>query len=101
MSNSKHEPTDETREQVKLLAAYGTQPECIARVQRITLRELQASYKDELETAEIEAVAKVAESLYRRAIGTPAGGGKPGTPGDNVAAIYILETRGGWKKPTK
>jgi hypothetical protein len=87
---TKHEATPESRQQVKLMAAYGTVPECIARVVGVSVTELMKTYKDEIETAEIEAVAKVAEGLFKRAV-----------DGDNVAAIFIMETRGGWSRGAK
>jgi ParB-like chromosome segregation protein Spo0J len=51
-----------------------------------SVEELRRGYEDELAKAEIEAVAKVAESLYKRALA-----------GDNQAAMFILKARAGWK----
>lgn len=81
-----HVPSEVSRRQVRAMAAYGTIPECIAVVVGCSVEELRRGYEEELETAEIEAVTKVAESLYKRALA-----------GDNQAAIFILKSRAGWK----
>lgn len=71
---------------MRTLASYGTVAEGIAVVLDCKVEELRRNYEDELAKAEIEATAKVAASLYKRAL-----------EGDNQAAIFILKSRAGWK----
>jgi hypothetical protein len=77
------------------LAAYGIPQDEIARVVGITKPTLEKHYRTELDRAETEANAKVAESLFRKATGDgaqavtaaifwprpePAGRSQPSTP---------------------
>jgi DNA invertase Pin-like site-specific DNA recombinase len=59
-----HEPTESTRRQVKALAAYGIPQDEIGRVIGVSKPTLEKHYRDELDRAEVEANAKVAESLF-------------------------------------
>ncbi len=86
-----HEPTEATRRQVKALAAYGIQQDEIGRVIGISKPTLEKHYRDELDRAEVEANAKVAESLFKKAMGD---GSQAVT-----AAIFWLKTRARWKEP--
>ena len=74
MSKSKggrppHQPSEATRKQVKALAAYGVPQEEIGKVIGISKPTLERHYREELDRGEVEANAKVAESLYRKATG--------------------------------
>ena len=75
---------------VEAMAGYGLTAADIARVLDIDLEELKASYSKELAGGQIKANARVAESLYRKAIGE----GRESV----IAAIFWLKTRARWKE---
>lgn len=85
MMTKKHEPTPETRLQVKTLASVGTPQDQIAIVIGITKNTLLKYYRKELDTAMTMANAKVAQSLFQQA-----------TAGNTSAAIFWLKCRAGW-----
>ena len=85
MMTAKHEPTPETRLQVKTLASVGTPQDQIAIVVGITKNTLLKYYRKELDTAMTMANAKVAQSLFQQA-----------TAGNTSAAIFWLKCRAGW-----
>lgn len=88
MSNPKHKPTDEQRKTVKAMTAYGITQERISAVVGIHHETLRIHYRHELDTAEAEANAAVAQSLFNMA-----------TKGKNVAAaIFWLKTRAGYRE---
>ena len=73
------------------MAAYGV-PEAgiarvvqIARMPQIDPKTLRKRYRDDLDTSAIKATSKIAESLYRKAIGDG--------PQSVIAAIFWLKTR--------
>jgi hypothetical protein len=72
------------------MAGYGLSAEDIARVLEMAVDELKADYAKELAGGQIKAHARVAESLYRKAIGE----GRESV----VAAIFWLKTRARWKE---
>jgi hypothetical protein len=84
-------PTEALRRQVKALAAYGVPQEEIGRVIGISKPTLERHYRDELDRGEVEANAKVAESLFRKATGDGAQA--------VTAAIFWLKTRARWREP--
>ena len=86
-----HQPTEATRKQVKALAAYGVPQDEIGRVIGISKPTLERHYREELDRGEVEANAKVAESLFRKATGDGAQ--------SVTAAIFWLKTRARWKEP--
>ena len=75
---------------VEALAGYGLPAADIACVLSIGEDELHADYAHELQSGGIKANARVAESLYRKAIGD----GREGV----TAAIFWLKTRARWKE---
>jgi hypothetical protein len=75
---------------IEAMAGYGLSPADIARVLDIDVDELKASYEKELAGGHIKANARVAESLYRKAIGE----GRESV----TAAIFWLKTRARWKE---
>ena len=75
---------------VEAMAGYGLSAPDIARVLDIDIAELNASYEKELAGGHIKANARVAESLYRKAIGE----GRESV----TAAIFWLKTRAHWKE---
>jgi hypothetical protein len=72
------------------MAAYGVREDAIARVVGIDPKTLRKHYRDELDTGQVKATAKVAESLFRKATGEG--------PQSVTAAIFWLKTRGGWRE---
>ena len=75
---------------VEALAGYGLPAADIACVLAVEVEDLKAAYAHELESGGIKANARVAESLYRKAIGD----GREGV----TAAIFWLKTRARWKE---
>jgi len=88
MAVADRDPLTLTR--VEALAAYGTSHAAIARLLGIDINTLRSTYPDELDNAATKANGKVAESLYRKAIGE----GREGV----TAAIFWLKARAGWKE---
>ena len=72
------------------MAAFGVPEPNIARVVGIDAKTLRKHYREELDTGQTKATAKVAESLFRKA--TTDG------PQSVTAAIFWLKTRGGWRE---
>jgi hypothetical protein len=85
-----HKPDAFHRRQVEAMAGYGVPEHAIARVLGIDPKTLRRHYRDELDTGQVKATAKVAESLFRKA--TSEG------PQSVTAAIFWLKTRGGWRE---
>jgi hypothetical protein len=75
---------------VEALAGYGLAAPDIACVLAIDEDELKATYTHELASSALKVNARVAESLYRKAIGE----GRESV----TAAIFWLKTRARWKE---
>jgi hypothetical protein len=90
MARPSHKPDASLRRQVEAMAAYGVPEADIARVVGIDAKKLRKHYREELDTGQIKANSKVAESLYRKA--TTDG------PQSVTAAIFWLKTRARWKE---
>jgi len=90
MGRRAHKPDPFHRRQVEAMAGYGVPEISIARVVGIDAKTLRKHYRDELDTGQIKATAKVAESLFRKATSD---GSQSVT-----AAIFWLKTRGGWRE---
>jgi hypothetical protein len=75
---------------VEALAGYGLSAADIALVLDVDLELLTSTCSRELESGQIKANARVAESLYRKALGD----GREGV----TAAIFWLKTRARWKE---
>lgn len=75
---------------VEALAGFGIPPGDIALVTGIDETELRQIYGAELDSGQIKANARVAESLFRKAIGE----GRESV----TAAIFWLKTRARWKE---
>lgn len=82
-----HVPTDITRAEVSALSSFGNTQEEIARYLGICVDTLAKYYRQELDTAVIKANARVARSLYNKAINQD----------DLAAQIFWLKTRGRWR----
>ena len=85
-----HQPDAFTRRQVETMAGYGVPEIGIAKVLQIDPKTLRRHYRDELDVGQVKATAKVAESLFRKAMGE---GSQSVT-----ACIFWLKTRGGWRE---
>ena len=75
---------------VETMAGYGRSADEISNVLDIEVEELKASYAKQLSGGQIKANARVAESLFRQAIGE----GRESV----TAAIFWLKTRARWKE---
>jgi len=83
---AKHVPTEEQRKTVQAFAGYGIPENDIANVLGIDPKTLRKHYRAELDTAFVQANARVAQSLFKMA-----------TEGGNVAAaIFWLKARASW-----
>ena len=90
---AKHEPTDEQRKTVAAMTAYGVPQPDLAAVIGIDPKTLRLHYSRELATAQSEANAKVAQSLFKKALGDG--------PQSVTAAIFWLKTRAQWRDVTR
>jgi len=83
-----HKPTEQTRQTVRDLSAFGITHEHIARRLGITHETLVKHYKDDLEDGHINAVMNVANALYHQAtvMQIPA------------STMFFLKTRGRWRE---
>ena len=90
MARPRHLPDPTSGRQVEAMAAYGVTEVDIARVIGIDPKTLRRHYRDELATGHIKANSKIAESLYRKALGD---GSQSVT-----AAIFWLKTGAHWKE---
>lgn len=85
-----HVPTQENREKVGLLSAFGVTEVGIAAELGISHVTLRKYYMDEIATGTDRAVARVGAKLYNTAIGN--------SPGSITAAIFFLKVKGGWQE---
>ena len=103
MGRPSFEPTDEQRELVEQLAAFGIPQPDIANFVKgkngkpITERTLRKYFRSELDGGSVKANVKVAKGLFKNAI-TPTESYPGGHP---TAQIFWLKTRGGWKESPK
>ena len=72
------------------MAAYGIPEADIARVIGIDPKTLRRHYRDELDTGHVKANSKMAENLYRKAMGDG--------PQAVTATIFWLKTRAQWRE---
>ncbi len=72
------------------MAAYGVPETDIATVIGIDPETLRKHYRDELDTGSIKVDSRIAESLYRKAMGDG--------PQSVTACIFWLKTRARWKE---
>src|ERR1700730_10560277 len=90
MARRPHQPEPQTRRQVEAMAAYGVPEADIARVIAVDPKTLRKHDRQELDIGSVKANTKIAESLYRKALGDGAQ--------SVTAAIFWLKTRAGWKE---
>jgi hypothetical protein len=84
-------PSDEQRRQVKAMAGYGVPQDDIAAVLTIDAKTLRKHFWVELQTGAMEANAKVAQSLFQRAVSEKGSAGV-------TAAVFWLKVRAGWRE---
>jgi hypothetical protein len=82
-------PSGRDRAAARTMAAFGVPQEDIARAIGVDPKTLRRHLADELELGAVEASAKVAQALFRRATGDG--------PQSVVAAIFWLKARAGWR----
>jgi hypothetical protein len=92
MGRPAHSPEPAGRRQVEAMSAYGVPEADIARVLGIDPKTLRKHYRDELDTGSIKANSRMAENLYRKAMGDG--------PQAVTATIFWLKTRAQWKETT-
>jgi len=85
-----YQPTDDNRKMVEAMVAYGVPLEEISDVLEIDRKTLSKHFDREIKTAAARANSRVAESLYKKAIGD----GQASV----TAAIFWLKTKAGWKE---
>ena len=88
MGRRAHKPDPFHRRQVEAMAGYGVPESDIARVLAIDPKTLRKHYREELDVGAIKANSRIAESLYRKALGDGAQ--------SVTAAIFWLKTRARW-----
>lgn len=87
MPRQKHEPTEETRDQVMLMVSFGVPVHSIAAIMHINHHTLYRHYRLEIEHGRERANTRVGMSLFNSAI-----------KGNVVAQIFWLKTRAGWRE---
>lgn len=89
----RYAPDASHRQMVEMMVGVGVPEADIARVLGIDLATLHLHRGTELQTGQIVANARVAESLYRKAVGDG--------PQSVTAAMFWLKTRAGWREATE
>lgn len=87
MSQKPHKPDDASRKLVKSLSGIGVPQDDICAIVSVSKPTLHKHYRDDLDRGLAEANAKVAESLFKQAIG-----------GNITAAIFWAKSRMGWSE---
>ena len=90
MGRPAHTPTESERRQVEALAGFGIPETDIAGLIGCDPKTLRKHYREELDHGHTKANAKVAENLFRMALGS----GREAV----TAAIFWLKTRARWKE---
>ncbi|TPG38056.1 hypothetical protein EAH89_29565 [Roseomonas nepalensis] len=86
-------PTEKDRSTVKAMAGFGIPEVEIAKILSIDPKTLRKYFPHELDVGHVEANAKVAANLFRRATGD----GREAV----IAAIFWLKCRAGWREQDK
>lgn len=83
----RHQPTDATRHQVRVMCAMGLTDENMGKVIGITHETLRLHYKDELENGANYLNTRVAGKLFEKCM-----------KGDTASIIFWCKTRLGWRE---
>jgi hypothetical protein len=83
-------PTEDQRKMVNVLASFGVPEKDIAEAIGVSEPTLRKHFKDTLRIAHVQANAKVAQSLFKKATGDG--------PQSVAAAIFWLKVRAGWNE---
>jgi hypothetical protein len=82
------QPTDEQRRTVRAMSGFGVPHDDIATLLEIDPKTLRKHFRRELDRGNIEATAKVGQTLFQMA-----------TSGQNTAAtIFWMKARAGWRE---
>lgn len=87
MSRVPHEPTQQSRELVRLHTTVGTTQAHIAQILGIDLKTLRKWYRADLDLSQARANATIGGALFNKAKG-----------GDTTAMIFWMKTRAGWRE---
>jgi len=87
MANHRHKPTPEQRALVESLAGIGVTHKQICAIMKIGADTLIKYYTDELVLGDAKATAKVAQSLFNKAVG-----------GDVASMIFWMKARAKWSE---
>ncbi|MGJ0397425.1 MAG: hypothetical protein ACR65U_14480 [Methylocystis sp.] len=104
MARLPFKPSDEQRKMIEAYAAYGISQEEMCTLVGVSLKTLHKHFRQELDTGMTKANAKVAESLFRQAVGAPAQYDSEGKllraeQAPVVSAgIFWAKARMGWKE---
>jgi hypothetical protein len=82
-----HEVTDGNKKLVKVLSGIGLTQAQIASKLDISVDTLTAKYRTELDLGKADAVASIADTLFKKA-----------RNGDNACMFFFLKTQGRWKE---
>ena len=85
-----YQPDERTRRQVETMCGFGIPVAEVAKVVGICENTLRKYYPDEIVLGATKADAKVAEALFKKAIGDG--------QGSVAAAIFWMKTRRGWRE---
>ena len=85
-----YRPDERTRRQVETMCGFGIPVAEVAKVVGVAENTLRKYYPDEISVGAIKADAKVAEALFKKAIGDG--------QGSVAAAIFWMKTRRGWRE---
>ena len=83
----RHKPTADTRKMVTELSALGLRNEDICAMIKTSIPTLLKHYEKEIREGRIKANAKIAQTLYKKAI-----------DGDTACLIFWAKTRLGWRE---
>lgn len=85
-----HEPTQQQRAQVEMLAAYGIKQDDIAKLIGVSDVTLRAHYRNELDLGAAKVTAQVANALVKKALSE--------RPDAVNAAKFYLQAKAGWSE---
>lgn len=94
---AKHKPTDKSRGKVEALVTYGMPYDNIASELGITRNTLTKHYSEELEQGKPRMLAKVAQTLFRLAVGDPQRGVDP----HPASCMFIMKCQAGWRETNR